>query len=127
MICPYCETEIPGVTPQRRSRRRRSSSEEEPAYEGEAPAYEGFSQPPPGSAELAPATPAALEHVSQPPPSFEDLDRARAEYEDSQATQAFTEISEDEAFGSGSRERAYEDTPWSDPSGPEPGGSPPAR
>ncbi|HEU4977243.1 MAG TPA: zinc ribbon domain-containing protein [Baekduia sp.] len=26
-ICPYCESEIPGVTPQRRSRRRRSTGD----------------------------------------------------------------------------------------------------
>ncbi|MCU0313223.1 MAG: zinc ribbon domain-containing protein [Solirubrobacteraceae bacterium] len=26
LICPYCETEIPGVTPQRRSRRRRGEA-----------------------------------------------------------------------------------------------------
>lgn len=30
MICPYCESEIPGITPQRRSRRR-SRGDEDPA------------------------------------------------------------------------------------------------
>jgi len=32
-ICPYCEAEIPGVTPQRRRRRRRGSEEEQQATE----------------------------------------------------------------------------------------------
>lgn len=35
-ICPYCETEIPGRTPPRRSRRPRTAAEEEPEAE-EAP------------------------------------------------------------------------------------------
>jgi hypothetical protein len=32
-ICPYCETEVPGAIPPRRSRRRRSSEAEETAVE----------------------------------------------------------------------------------------------
>ena len=41
-ICPYCEAEIPGVTPApRRSRRRRSSSTEEPPQE--TAAFDPFS------------------------------------------------------------------------------------
>ncbi len=50
MICPYCESEIPGVTPQRRSRRRDSDDQEgsqaPPGYDQSDDA----SQAPPGYA-----------------------------------------------------------------------------
>ena len=119
MICPYCETEIPGVTPQRRSRRRRAEADgEEPAV-----AYEHVSQSPPEGFEQGPSdddlgAEPAYEHVSQPLPSYEDIDRARAGYEASQPTQAFSEIAGDEP--------SFEDASWSDPAGQDPGAPPPA-
>lgn len=117
MICPYCETEIPGVTPQRRSRRRGAE-----VVAGEPPA-ELEQDAPHDSGDLLEAAP-AYEHVSQPPPSFEDIDRARAQYEAGQPTQTFSEIpGGEEPFG----EASYEDPPWSDAPGTGPSTPPPAR
>jgi hypothetical protein len=63
LICPYCEAEIPGVTPQRRSRRRRGEEDEayadltaaapteadaayaDPYAGGETPAYDEHALP----------------------------------------------------------------------------------
>lgn len=48
MICPYCEAEIPGVTPQRRSRRRSRSGEADAHSFEEAPQgdlYEAAAEP----------------------------------------------------------------------------------
>ena len=60
----------------------------------------------------------AYEHVSQPPPSYEDIDRARSEYEAGQPTQAFSEVAGEEP--------SFEDASWSDPAGQDPGAPPPA-
>jgi hypothetical protein len=48
LICPYCETEIEGVTPQRRSRRRRADdSEPAPNESGQDTiAYDALAEPP---------------------------------------------------------------------------------
>jgi hypothetical protein len=65
LICPYCETEIPGVTPQRRSRRRRGGADEfgdEPDAGAEAPA---FDEP-----YAADAEPQVYEH---PPAAYDEV------------------------------------------------------
>lgn len=81
MICPYCEAEIPGVTPQRRSRRRSRSGEEVALASGEedvhgyeesqnGDAYEAAVEPQPESG-YGDGSPGAYDEAleSEAPPS----------------------------------------------------------